>query len=128
MIVRYTSMTMSIVLPNFYLPHSFDSLTQTYLNAKPLEPNSQPHILYKTLSLSLSLRNHEQAHLVLLPLLALPLLTFAECSCETQPEERNKTKALKFKLVAISTILIGNSKWTWRVTPNHRQKDPNFKP
>ena len=78
--------------------------------------------------LSLSHRNHEQAHLVLLPLLALPLLTFAECSCETQPEERNKTKALKFKLVAISTILIGNSKWTWRVTPNHRQKNPNFKP
>ncbi|KAK7846311.1 zinc transporter 1 [Quercus suber] len=31
-----------------------------------------------------------------------------QCSCETQPEERNKTKALKFKLIAISTILIAS--------------------
>ncbi|KAL6201713.1 hypothetical protein ACLB2K_025425 [Fragaria x ananassa] len=47
--------------------------------------------------------------LLLLLLLLVPILVSAECTCSDDSQGRDKAKALKFKLVAISSILIASS-------------------
>ncbi|KAL3715363.1 hypothetical protein ACJRO7_007142 [Eucalyptus globulus] len=45
----------------------------------------------------------------LLCLLALIPLVAAECTCESDPEERNRSRALKYKLAAIASILVAGA-------------------
>lgn len=47
--------------------------------------------------------------LLLLLLLFVPILVSAECTCSDDSQGRDKAKALKFKLVAISSILIASA-------------------
>ncbi|XP_070037357.1 zinc transporter 5-like [Nicotiana tomentosiformis] len=42
-------------------------------------------------------------------LLLLPAIVLGECTCDSEDEERNKTEALKFKMVAIASILIASA-------------------
>ncbi|KAF8390870.1 hypothetical protein HHK36_023169 [Tetracentron sinense] len=42
-------------------------------------------------------------------LLLLPVLVSGECTCDSGGEERNKREALKFKLVAITSILVAGA-------------------
>ncbi|XP_019242628.1 PREDICTED: zinc transporter 5-like, partial [Nicotiana attenuata] len=42
-------------------------------------------------------------------LLLLPAIVLGECTCESEDEERNKTEALKYKMVAIATILVASA-------------------
>lgn len=42
-------------------------------------------------------------------LIALPILTRGECTCEPEDEDRNKTLALKYKLAAIASILVAGA-------------------
>ncbi|OAY45717.1 zinc transporter 1 [Manihot esculenta] len=44
-----------------------------------------------------------------LSLLCLPLLAYSECTCDQDPEENDKTKTIRYKLVAISSILIASA-------------------
>ncbi|KAF8408586.1 hypothetical protein HHK36_004649 [Tetracentron sinense] len=45
----------------------------------------------------------------LLLLILLPLLVSGECSCDSEKEQRNRTEALKFKLVAFASILVASA-------------------
>lgn len=47
--------------------------------------------------------------LLLLLFLFVPILVSAECTCSDDSQGRDKAKALKFKLVAISSILIASA-------------------
>lgn len=47
--------------------------------------------------------------LLLLLLLFVPIFVSAECTCSDDSQGRDKAKALKFKLVAISSILIASA-------------------
>ncbi|KAF8390872.1 hypothetical protein HHK36_023171 [Tetracentron sinense] len=42
-------------------------------------------------------------------LILLPVLVSGECTCDSGGEERNKSEALKFKLVAIASILVAGA-------------------
>ncbi|KAA8544726.1 hypothetical protein F0562_019570 [Nyssa sinensis] len=44
----------------------------------------------------------------LLSLIFLPVSVYAECSCDSETEDRNKTEALQYKLAAIASILIAS--------------------
>ncbi|CAK9139846.1 unnamed protein product [Ilex paraguariensis] len=46
---------------------------------------------------------------ILLLLFLLPMLVCSECTCESEAEDRNRTEALKYKLVAIASILIASA-------------------
>ncbi|KAK3004481.1 hypothetical protein RJ639_017051 [Escallonia herrerae] len=46
---------------------------------------------------------------LLVVLLLLPATIYAECTCDTEAEDRNKAEALKYKLVAIASILIAGA-------------------
>ncbi|XP_009769157.1 zinc transporter 5-like [Nicotiana tabacum] len=42
-------------------------------------------------------------------LLLLPAIVLGECTCDSEDEERNKPEALKYKMVAIASILIASA-------------------
>ncbi|GLT98860.1 hypothetical protein SLE2022_163360 [Rubroshorea leprosula] len=66
---------------------------------------------------------------LLLCLLYLPLLVSAECSCETELQDNssnNKSKALRYKLAAISSILIAGALGI--SVPILGRKIPSFQP
>lgn len=42
-------------------------------------------------------------------LLLLPITLHAQCECESEPELNNKSEALKYKLIAIASILVASA-------------------
>lgn len=63
--------------------------------------------LYTTPSpLSLTMARYGINLFFFLPLVISPLLVYGECTCEVQTQDRNKNEALKYKLIAIASILV----------------------
>ncbi|XP_059657034.1 zinc transporter 8-like [Cornus florida] len=55
------------------------------------------------------MNNLTTSSLLLIILILLPVSAYAGCTCETETEDHDKTEALKFKLVAIASILIAGA-------------------
>ncbi|XP_059657022.1 zinc transporter 8-like [Cornus florida] len=55
------------------------------------------------------MNNLTTSSLLLIILILLPVSAYAGCTCETETGDHDKTEALKFKLVAIASILIAGA-------------------
>lgn len=54
-------------------------------------------------------KNHQLITFSILIFLVLPTIVFAECTCDEEEEDRNKAKALRYKIAALVSILVASA-------------------